>query len=485
MNFKDILSKFRGKAQFHAGVTKADNTGRDGFYAGFGNAHNSIPDHIPLYVLVQYARSDKPLALACKANTDLVCGRSWYVTGSNLEEKEGQDALEIIEAFCEHNNFDSLLQRACYDMWISGNTFMAWKAKDQHALRPIDQSNVVDIEVDEDGDPVKYILYNRTQPNRQYRNTMSGSGQIKEIPASDIIHWTFQKHESPFGEGLGQLNCRRGRGYTGSDGKTYYCKSAVESREMESDVLSNLLYSGVPRFLVNLEGDEDVVNDTYNDMKDLKPNQHLVSTANMKVDTISNAPSNKFDSILKKSDDQAIIGTMSPYARIWSSSDSFSYASSKTAMSGLFPLIEAMGKSLKLQCEELFRVVLEKTMPNIDWKKNKVSIHFGSEEGTSLDQLDQAISIMAAAGLVDMLDSESVLEAIRRIGVPIDSAHQSIESKARLQKHLHGKVFSDNRPSNPDWAHDKLVKNLNRKQAKVQKWQVEGGQSSFKLGDGK
>ena len=480
---KDMLSKFRGKAQFHAGVTKATNSYRDDFYGGFGSAHNNIPDHVPLYVLVKYANRDKPLALACRANTDLVCGAGYHLTGSNLDSKEGKDALEIIEAFCEHNHMDKLLQRACYDMWISGNTFMTWKQKDQHALRPIDQSNVVDIEVDSDGDPEYYHLYNRTQPNREYKSAMSG--QVRKIPADQIIHWTFQKHESPFGTGLGQLNCRRGAGYTGADGQTYYRKSAVESREMEGDVCDQMLYGAQPRFAINLEGDEEVVNDTYRQMENMKPNQHIVSTAKIKVDTISNAPSNKFDSILKKSDDGAIIGTMSPYARIWSSSDSFSYASSKTAMASLFPLIDAMARELKHSVEALFRQVLERTMPNIDWKKNKVSIHFGSEKGIDLDRIAQAMEILESPIFDGMFNPESILEAMRNVGIPIDSAEVD---KTQMQKHLHNKVFADDhkaRDKRPDLERTRFVKHLNRKQAEARKWQVEGGQSSFKLGDGK
>ena len=434
----------RTKPKFNAGVTKADDSSKDD-YNGHGSAYNNIPDHVPLYKLVRYANRDLNFALACRANTDLCVGAGYSITGSNLEKKDGQDALEIIEKFCEYNHFDKLLQRACYDLWISGNAFMAWKTKDEHALRPIDQSNVVDIVTDDDGDPIKYILYNRTQPNRQYKNTASGNGQIKEIDASDIIHWKFQAHESPFGTGLGQAQARRGEGYTGADGQQYRSKSAFESREMEYDVLSNLLYSGVPRYLVNLEGDDEVVDDTYNDMKNLKPNQHLVSTANMKVESISNSPSNKFDAILKKTENAAIVGTMSPYARIWSSNDSFSYASSKTAMASLFPLIDAMARELKHSCESLFRDVLERTMPSIDWNTNKVSIHFGSEKAPDLERAAQAWQILDNEVFTGLYDPESIIEEIRNAGFPVKPAkEESAHTKHTREKRMHARVFTDN-----------------------------------------
>lgn len=426
--FHDALSRIAGtKPQekvFHAGTTKSDKSDTDDFWFG-GSAHNNIPDHVPLYKLVQYANRDIPLGLAARMNTDLVVGGGYHLTGSNLEEKDGQDVLEIIKKFCEHNNFDALLQRACYDMWISGNFFMAWKKKDVHALRPVDQSNVIDIETDEDGDPVYYYLYNRTTPNRLYQQTnmQGGDGRLRKVPASDIIHWKFQAHESPFGTGLGQINARRGVGYRGADGQTYRKKSAFESREMADDVMDEMLYGGVPRFLINIQGDEEVVDATYDSMKNLKPNEHVVSSAaDMKVESISNSPSNKFDAILARQDAAAVNGTMSPYAKILSSTDSFSYSSAKTAQQSAYPLIDAMRRILKHAVESLFRDIITKYLPSVGYSKNKVEINFYSEKGVDLDRIKQVAEILTKTPAFDgSWDPESLIEAIRNTGIPIDS----------------------------------------------------------------
>ena len=474
----------------HARVTKSKGGNaanyNENYYAG-GSLQSSIPDHVPLFLLVKYANRDMPLNLACRANTDLVCGAGFHLTGSNLEAQEGRDVLEIIEKFCEHNNFDKLLQRACYDMWVSGNTFLTWKEKDPHALRFIDQSNVVDIQTDMDGDPEYYYIFNRTDPQKAYS---AGNVRAAKVHADQVIHWKFQAHESVFGTGLAQINVRRGMGYVGADGGTYYKKSAVEEREMQCDVLNNIMYTGVPRYVINVNGDEQVIADTHASMEKLKPTQAIVSGAtDLKVETISNAPSNKFDSIIKSNDNTAIMGTMSPYMRIWSSNDSFSYASSKTAMASLFPLIDAMSRELKHHVELLFKMIIEKHLPNIDWNLNKCSIHFGSEKTLSIDLITQGMAVLEHPAFDGKWQPEDVLESLRDAGFPVKPINSSDKREIMREKRMHARVHTDDEPQAgapaSDLAVDNLVKHLNRKRNAAKKFVAEhGSKSTIQFGGG-
>ena len=323
--------------------------------------------------------------------------------------------MEIIDAFAEEQDLDSLNQRVAQDVWACGNAFV-WpvgpkRPKKINSLRLIPVSSIVGIRRDPDGDVEEY---------RQ--RTKSGSERI--IAAGDILHFAWLPEDSSaWGSGLGQPLARRGLGYKTANGKKSTRPPWFEISEMTDDVASKITYAGLPRYAVSMPGlNDDRMADVNRAFDNLEPLQHVISNFEAKVDTIALDTASRFDSFLSKLDNQMVAGVMSPIPRLWSSLN-FTYASSKEALAATFPLVAMYQRA---HARFLERQIYAPVLMQAGRKpaKAKLRVSWGTREPLDMEALAAALAALGSPVLAGQLDPESVLRLVQEAGLPVEPAKE-------------------------------------------------------------
>ena len=363
-------------------------------------------DEVTLAQIMDGLKRDPQFAMIVRGNTDYTVGHGFYLS-ANSDAAKSQTALQIIEDFCDEADMDMLLQECCIDAWACGNFFLQWTT--DGLLHKIPASEIQQVNVDDMDKPVSY---------RRIR----GGHKMEDVPADEILHFRFQRLDiSPLGEGLGQQYMRRGYPYRDFKNKTRTSPNIFQINGMMRHVIPMIFYAGLPRWFINIgkEGPESV-KDVASQMRGLDPLQHMVTNNDVSIQETALSPSNKMDAYFRQLDNQNIMAGMSPLPTLWKDMSSFAYASADAAIESSLPLIDAMQRALKAFIEKsILRPILETN--DLDWKKHKVSIHFGREEVMSLDQIADLVSILDRSHFNDKYDPDDILDMIRDAGYNLKS----------------------------------------------------------------
>ena len=441
----------------------------DSFTAGYANR-----DHVPLRKLMSRLNRDRYYNMAVRSSVAYTTGAGYHLTPS-IDESGGSRALELIEHFADDQDLDALLIRIATDIWATGNAFLVFDHATESFI-PIDQGTIINIETDDFDRPVTYW--------RQ-----SNSGHVDKMPPySDttpdgLIHMAFQA-QGPWGVGIGQVMERRGLGWKDSRGKYQHAPSDFESREMLDHVNALLIYGGLARFLVNIDAGQDETNATMGAMSKLDALQHVVTNRKTDIKTIGLSPSRGTAELYNRIDQHAIVGTMNPLPKLWAANE-FSYASSKSALSALYPIIDIAQRALKRFIEQkIFRPLLE--AHGYDWHEHKVSIAFGSEQILSIDLVKDAAAILENPEYAGKYDPADIVEMLRDLGLPLTAPGNDpdamMHAKAR-QKRMHARhttvdhgTGTGTTGGNAD-AHEynRMIKRINRKGQELSKSKPKNG----------
>ena len=363
-------------------------------------------DEVTLAQIVDGLKRDPQLAMIVRGNTDYTVGHGYYLS-ANSDAAKSQTALEIIETWADDADLDMLLQECCIDAWATGNFFLEWT--EEGLLHKIPASEIQQVNVDDMDKPVSY---------RRIR----GGHKMEDVPADEIMHFKFQRLDiSPLGEGLGQQYLRHGYPYRDHKNKTRTSPNIFQVNGMMRHVIPMIFYAGLPRWFINIgkEGPESVKN-VASQMRGLDPLQHMVTNNDVSIQEAALSPSNKMDAYFRQLDDQNIMAGMSPLPTLWKDMSSFAYASADAAIESSLPLIDAMQRALKRFFEnKVFKPILE--VHDLDWKKHKVSIHFGREEVLSLDQIADLANVLDKSQFDGRYDPEDILDMIRDAGFNLKS----------------------------------------------------------------
>ena len=207
---------------------------------------------------------------------------------------------------------------------------------------------------------------------------------------------------------------------------------------MKNDVCSKLLYSGVPRWLATTKNKESA-DDLATQLGKSDPLGHIVTTGETEVKEIALTPSNKFEGFLSHLENMSVLGMHSPLPTLWKSPQSFSYASSQTATETMLPSIDIFQAEMRRWVElKIFRPVLESH--GYEWKKHKVSITFGREPTSPLDDIVK-------------------IDRLRRGGVPVskDSVAQMLVDAGyavELEPETETQTMPEPEPEDPEKWHE-------------------------------
>ena len=418
---------------------------------------------IPLKTLVRRRQTDLKFRLTVMMYMANSVGMGFTNT-ADLSNPQGRKCLEIVNDFTEECDLDVLNQKMARDVWTSGNGFWNPVGSLSHPLEAmfmVPLSSISRIDRESDGTIINYI--------QDWGTTFN-----KKVAPEDIYHFNWlAEDESAFGEGLGQPMERKGVGYTSMAGNKIQRPSWFSADEMIADTSMKMLYSGLPRYNVSLESGQDqpppseeMVDKTNEFFNKMDPLMHYVSNVKTTVSSISLDTNARFDSTIRRLDDEFISGTMSPLIRLWSSMN-FTFASSKEAVDAMMPLIKVYQRAHKRFVERnVYRVLIAQEKKDV--KKANVRLNWGLDEPLTVDDLKQVFEILKDPKFADRFDADSFIDLLIEAGIPIAKQEaDSINSQMNSYRDLLG--VSDNKAKTRDLLESESEKLVIQQLRKVRK----------------
>ena len=404
-----------------------------------GDAYGQPPD-IKMSTLVAYRRTDYMFSMITRTNTAFSVGAGYYNTVDD-EGTAGKTALEIVDAYCEEWDLDTVNQLTGIDAWSAGNGFIDGLAGMSGGasgtmlagLQQIPLSSIVGIIRD---------AYGRVEKYRQL-----WGGLDNAIPAEYVMHMSWLPDDaSAWGTGLGQIMARPGRGYRTNSGKIVQRPPLFQSREMMSDIAVKHTYGALPRYSVKMPHANDTAVAKMNNLfKKLDPLQHLVHNMDAETEPLALPTQGKYDTFYRHVDDDSVMAMMSPLTRLWTSM-SFTYASAKEAVDAMMPLIRYYQRKHKRFVErQIYRPILRQELGWDDAQIRDAGVHinWGRQEPLELEAIGKIFRILSDDKLDGLWDPHDIIDLLREAGAklnaPEDAAGNTgaddLEEQARdLQK---------------------------------------------------
>ena len=349
-----------------------------------------------------------------------------FNNSANTKIPAGRKCLDLINNFCNEWDLDSINQSMGIDGWASGNGFLnVVGAGDKvEGLYTIPLSSIKDITLDENGEVIFY-------------KQLTDNGFVTDAPADQIAHFKWLPlNGGKFGEGIGQSLARRGVGYKTSSGATVRRPSFFTMAEMMTDVNVKMFYSGQSRYLITPDNDiplnETAAENLQKGFSKLDPLQHLTSPNKIKVQEIALASRAAWDPLLTRFDKEFSVGTKSPLIELMSTLD-FSYASSKTALSTAFPLMDSFSRAYSRFIEKNIYdplIVQEGKNPEIV----DVKINWGPQEKISIEDIQLIQTILNQPNLTENHDPKDIIDMLIECGVPLESTEKIIGKQTDKQE---------------------------------------------------
>ena len=380
--------------------------------SGFG-----IQSEIEMAKLVDHMRTDLLLNMTIQTNVAYSVGMGYYISTED-DSPAAVKNRKLIEKWCDEHNLDEKNQEIARDVWLSGNCFLDMYASDESPINGftiVPLSSITRIGRDQYGEPTHY--------HQQW-----GTG-VQDLPANKILHFRWRAIDNgAWGEGLAQIQARKGMGYKPQEGgTTLHRPSQFQVNEMMSHVAAMLAYSGVPRYVVtdpNMKADD--VTRLIKDLGQLKPLQHLVANHDLSVQTVS--LQNKQDTPnQERLDGDAITASVSPILNLWKNM-SFTYASSKEAVDAMMPLIDMYQRAHARFIEQyIFKPLVIQEKGERAWEQAPVKLNWGKKEGVPLDEISAVFEILKDPMVAPHVELEDIFKMLQDYGIDINIKKQKTQ----------------------------------------------------------
>jgi len=330
---------------------------------------------------------------------------------ANTTIPAGRKCLELINDWTDEWELDTVNQSMALDGWASGNGFLnvVPDAEKLQGFYHIGMGTIKDILRSKDGEVQSY-------------SQQTDIGIIDDIQADHIAHFKLWPiNESAFGEGLGQVLARTGRGYQSSNGETVNRPSYFKMNEMFSDVNAKIFYSGQPRWAISPDSeqtlDEKTLTQTSSAFSKTDPLKHVTLPKKMKIDEIGLTSRASFDSLTQRYDKEFSAATKTPLLELISAMD-FSYASSETALTTMLPLLGSFQRAYKRFIEknlyEPFIIQAGKNPKIVD-----VQINWGAPKKLTVEDIMIVQTILNQPDLINNHSPKDIVDLLVEAGVPL------------------------------------------------------------------
>ena len=382
-----------------------------------------IDAEVPLANIVEYRKTDVKFRLAVLMYTAYSVGSGFHNT-ADITTPTGKACLELIDNFCDEWNLDELNQLIAMDVWATGNSFLEPLGNNDSRLLGIQMlplSSFTKIKRDEYGDVIEFI--------------QEWGGKRRNLEPSAVYHFRWLPEDaSGWGSGLGQVMARKGVGYKSTSGKTIKRPSWFSISEAMDDISMKMTYAGLPRYDVYAKVPDDKVAQINHQYEQLDPLQHSIRNFEGKTETISLDTQNKFDTFIRKVDDQIISGVMTPIPRLWSSLN-FTYASAEAAIDATLPLIRMNQRAHKRFVENfIYKPYIMQEKNEAAVKKANVRLNWGLPEALEIDDIVKVWNILKDPIFTDSFDPQDILSMLSEAGVnitPLEKPASKIDSQIR------------------------------------------------------
>lgn len=361
---------------------------------------------ITMKTIAQYRETDMKFQLAVVVNTAYAVGSGYHLT-CDMDSHLGKKALKIAEDFCKQINLDELNQLIGLDVWASGNAFLEPVYENDRLVdvKMLPMTSIIRIGRDEHGTPTKYV--------------QQWDGPQIDLDPSVILHFRWLPRDADaWGCGLGQPLAKPGVGYRTSSGKTVRRAPWFVVSEMLTDVAAKMTYAGLPRYDVTVETqDPEQVAKLASQYNNSDPLQHLIHSYESKVQTIGLETQSKFDSFIRKLDDDLLAGTLTPISRMWSSLN-FTYASAESAIKAYLPLIDMYQRAHKRFVEEyiLMPLLMAEFEDEQQVLEANIELVWGLREKLTIEQVSTVANILEKPQFKGLYEPSDVIDMLRDAG---------------------------------------------------------------------
>ena len=385
-----------------------------------------IDAEVPLSQIVDYRKTDVKFRLAVLMYTAYSVGPGFHNT-ADMSTPTGKSCLKLIDDFAEEWNLDELNQLIALDVWASGNAFLEPLGNTDKRLLGIQMlplSSFKKIRRDEHGEVLDFI--------------QEWGGRNATLEPSAVYHFKWLPEDaSAWGSGLGQPMARQGYGYKSTSGKTINRPSWFSISEAMDDISMKMTYAGLPRYDVYAKVADDQVDDISRTYQKLDPLQHSIRNFEGKTETISLDTQNKFDTFIRKVDDQIISGVMTPIPRLWSSLN-FTYASAEAAIDATLPLIRMNQRAHKRFVENcIYKPLIMQEKSEDAVKKANVRLNWGLPEALEIDDIVKVWNILKDPKFDGSFDPKDILGMLAEAGVNITPLEKPVEKIDTQIRDLH------------------------------------------------
>jgi len=411
-----------------------------------------ITPEIPMATLYRYYKTAYLLNSTVNTHTEHSVGNSFHIT-ANTDTAKGKEAFELINKFAYEINLEKLNRQIAIDMWIAGNCFMTpleLEKGDKKELlikgaEVLPLSSFVAAYRDRDGNISKW---------RRYSDQHAPDDDRNSVMADDILQFSRNNENgSPWGNGVGQVVCRRGVGYNNTSKKRVIRPALVEVWEMLDDVLPKQVYGGLPKFFGSGKGaSKQVMDQLGQKLAKANPLQTVMTNADIKIESLMLDTKNRFNDALMRIQNASILALQNPMIQLWTSM-SFTYASSKEAMEAMMPLIKGYERDHKRFIEQyLFRPVIEYYMDEKAWDKVNIELHWGEPDNLELDSIETVTRIASYPIMRGRLNPDDIINMLKESGIEVSPVEQEEKQEPP------SKLDPVEDPDNPE--QDDIVKHL-------------------------
>lgn len=399
---------------------------------------------VPLVDIVRALKSNVKFKMSVITYMAHSVGIGYYIT--TAANNAGRKAKQLIMDFEEDFDLDEINQKIGRDVWASGNAFLNVIPEDRgetmqenrglNAVYMLPLSSIKKVNRNKYGQVTEYI--------------QQWGGKHQDVPSGDIAHFIWLPLDEDWkGEGIGQILLRRGLGYRTHSGKWVYRPTWFESQEMIDDISVKMTYSGLPRYATFFDGLADkratksFIDSQKTLLNKLDPLQNYLTNVKGDIKEISLSTNGKFDSFIRHIDDNIITGTMSPLIRLWSNMD-FTYASSKSAVEAMDPLIGMYRRAhFRFIEKHIFMPLLESA--NVNLKNADFELTWGNVEPPTIESLKMAWDLINSSdkfeGLYDPKKFMNAMSAILNIDITPEVEEETkveVDSNMQLVKMIEG-----------------------------------------------
>ncbi len=387
-------------------MSAVPNVDRDDGFGLYGFGGDETPS---INTIMQYYMRNAKFSFTIDMNVAHSVGAGFH-TEVQEQSKTATRLKDHIDNFAEQVNLDNINMLIARDVWASGNAFIEpimTKTDPIQSLRVLPNSAFRDVIREPDGTVIGYYY-------------QWGAGLPVPVEADKILHFKWREiNADGMGEGLGQLQARKGMPYKNSKGTNIYRPSYFAIDDMTSDVTGKMVYTGLPRFLASFKkgASKEVVDSLSKIFKSSNPGEHLTVGGEVNISTIGLERSKEFEPMIRQAEDESTIAAKTPLLALYTSRQ-FSYASSVEAVESMQPLIDMYKRAHKRYIEiGIFQAVAMRE--HIKWDPHKVELKWGAPTKNTIEEISAVVDIVIKMGLQPSIDPMSILDMIADAGFPL------------------------------------------------------------------